>query len=138
MAFLVATLVGLAGCASTPDARIAADRELFDQWPQEVQERVAVGEVEIGFTPDQVRMALGDPDRISRRTSAMDEAEVWIYEQKRSPISFSVGVGVGTSTGRHSSVGSGVSVGTGRIRYGEAARVVFIDGEVGSIEKTRG
>jgi hypothetical protein len=126
----------IAGCASTPDARIAADRAVFDQWPQEVQERVAVGEVEIGFIPEQVQMALGKPDRISRRTSAMDDAEVWIYEEKRSPISLSIGLGIGSSTGRRSSVGGGVSVGTGRIRYGEAARIVFIDGEVGSIERT--
>src|SRR5690606_38571185 len=134
----VAVLWGvlLWGCSSTPDQRIAADRELFESWPQEVQEQVSVGEVGVGFTPEQVRMALGEPDRTSRRTSAMGESEVWIYDEDRSPVGFSIGVGVGTSTGRSTSVGSGVTVGSRRARVGEAARIIFAEGRVSAIEKT--
>lgn len=126
----------LAGCASTPDRRIAADRARFDSWPQEVQEQVAVGEVGPGFTMEQVRMALGKPDRTSRRTSATGESEVWIYDEDSSPVGFSIGVGMGTGTGRRSAVGGGVSVGTGRARIGEAARIIFSEGRVSAIEQT--
>ncbi len=136
LAFAFCAMFG-AGCASTPDRRIAADRELFESWPQAVQERVAVGEVELGFTQPQVRMALGDPARVTRRVTTDGESAVWIYEKKSSPVGLSIGLGVGTAVGRNSSVGGGVTLGSRRARYGEAVRIVFDGGgHVDSIERS--
>lgn len=133
--FVAALALLLGACASSPDSRIAQDRELFESWPQEVQEKVAVGVVGLGFTPDQVRMAMGDPTRVTRRVSSGGESEVWIYEE-RDPVNFSIGLGMGTSTGRRSGVGGGVVLSPGQTRAGEAARIIFSEGVVGSIEKS--
>jgi hypothetical protein len=133
-AFLVLCLAGaLAGC-STVSSRIARDREEFDRYPLAVREKIAAGEVDVGFTPDQVRMALGEPDRVATRTTPDGVSEVWGY-RKKGPR-FSVGVGVGVFGGGGSTrVGTGVGVSTGGDRRDdERLRVIFERGEVTAIE----
>lgn len=68
----------LAACAS-PRHRVAADPELFASFPPGVQEAVRAGEVEPGFTPDMVKMALGDPHRVYTRATPDTETTVWQY-----------------------------------------------------------
>lgn len=125
-------VVGLAACTTTrtPAQRIERDPELFRSWSEEVQQRVRAGEVAVGFTEPQVRMALGDPDDISTRTTAEGQTEVWTYRD-RSPR---VGIGFGASTGGG---GSGVGVGVGTSSGGtrEARlRVIFADRIVTAVE----
>ena len=52
----------VAGC-STLESRISAQQAQFDTWPSEVREKIQAGRVDIGFTPEQVRVALGEPTR---------------------------------------------------------------------------
>ncbi len=126
----------LAGC-STVASRIDRNRAAFESYPLAVQEKIAQGEVDVGFTPEQVRMALGEPDRVSTRTTADGVSEVWGYRSKRPR--FSVGVGVGVFGGGGSTrVGTGVGVNTGGDRYeDERLRVVFERGEVSAVETAR-
>jgi len=66
---LVALVLALAGCATTPADRIAQHRSAFDTWPAEVQTKIRAGQIAVGFTEEQVRMALGDPERVITRTT---------------------------------------------------------------------
>lgn len=72
-------LVACVGCVSTPAKRIQAEPELFGRFPSEVQAKVRKGEVEVGFTKDMVRLALGRPQRIYTRTAETGQVEIWLY-----------------------------------------------------------
>ena len=127
----------LAGCNSL-DSRIAKNRAAFDTWPAAVQDKVVKGQVDIGFTAEQVRVALGEPDRVFTRTTADGTSEVWSYRDRGPRFSFGVGVGTG-SFGRHSATSVGVGVGTGTgYRDDEKLGVVFDrTGRVERIEEAR-
>ena len=135
-AVLAASLLALllAGC-STVDSRIAKNREAFNSWPPAVQDRVVRGEIDIGFTADQVRVALGEPDRVWTRTSADGTSQVWSYRDRGPKFGFGVGVGVGSFGGSRGTVGGvGISTGPG-YRDDEKMGVVFDpSGRVSSIE----
>lgn len=137
-AWLVAGIFGAllgAGC-STVDSRIAKNREAFSSWPAPVQDKVVQGKIDIGFTPDQVRVALGEPDRVFTRTTGDGTSEIWGYRDRGPRFSFGVGVGMG-SFGRHGGTFGGVGVNTGRdYRDDEKLGIVFDrTGHVTSIEE---
>ena len=68
----------LAGCA-TPEKRIQQNQEVFDTFPVAAQARIRGGQIDLGFTPDMVRIALGEPQRKVLRRAADGEVEIWIY-----------------------------------------------------------
>lgn len=72
--------LGLAGCA-TPDYRIKKHPEMFAAFPPEVQAKVRQGQVDLGFTPDMVFIALGEPARKYTRRTTGGVNEVWAYTQ---------------------------------------------------------
>jgi hypothetical protein len=76
----------LAGCA-TPAYRIRRNPELFASFPPDVQEKVRKGQVDIGFSPAMVTMALGRPAHIYRRQTATGTNEVWSYVDVQSTSS---------------------------------------------------
>ncbi|HXK79847.1 MAG TPA: hypothetical protein PLB42_06675, partial [Kiritimatiellia bacterium] len=69
----------MTGCASTPAKRIEKNQELFDTFPVAAQARIRSGQIDIGFQPDMVRMALGDPQRKQVRRTAAGSTEIWLY-----------------------------------------------------------
>lgn len=122
----------LAGCASSPQARIKKNPEAFNTYPAEVRTAIERGQVGVGFTPDQVRYALGDPDRVLTRTSESGNAEVWIYRERKSGLGLGLGLGFGGG-----SVGTGVGVSTGGREFSdERMRVIFTAGRVSAVEQT--
>ena len=127
----------LVGC-STVDSRIAKNRAAFNTWPPGVQDKVVQGQIDIGFTPEQVRVALGEPDRVFTRTTSDGTSQVWSYRDRGPRIGFGVGVGMGSFGGRGGTFG-GVGIGTGSgYRDDEKLGIVFDEaGHVSSIE-TRG
>lgn len=137
LAALVWLALSAAGC-STVDSRIAKNRELFSSWPLAVQEKIAAGQIDIGFTADQVRVALGEPDRVFTRTTADGTSEVWSYRDRRPRIGFGVGVGMGGWHGGRG-VGGGIGIGTGGgYRDDERLGVVFDrTGQVTAVEERR-
>ena len=129
---LALAALAVAGC-STVDSRISGHRAQFDTWPPVVQQKVQAGQVDIGFTQEQVQVALGDPDRTYSRTDARGTDEVWAYRDHTPVISFGLGMG---SFGRSSAVGGGVGVTTGGDRYDDKLRVIFADGKVVALERS--
>ncbi|HEX2852383.1 MAG TPA: hypothetical protein VHO24_04025 [Opitutaceae bacterium] len=131
-AFLVIVVMLFGAGCSTPASRISRHKEAFSEWPAAIQEKVRAGQIDLGFTPEQVRVALGDPARTFTRTDNDGASEVWVY-RGREPR-FSIGVGMGTSRGS-TGFGGGVGVGTGGQRDSEdATRVVFAGGRVSTVE----
>ena len=123
----------LAACA-TPGSRIRQNEGVYNSYPPAVQEKIRAGQADIGFTPDMVRLALGEPDRKFSRISAEGNSEVWAYRDS-SPL-FSFGVG-GGSYGGGGFGGGGVGVSTGGDQGDDKLRLVFVNGAVTSIEKTQ-
>ena len=78
LAPLVLCLVSVAAC-STPATRIRAHPEAFARLGAQEQALVKAGQIALGFDFDTVKLALGEPDRITRRTTADGETVVWHY-----------------------------------------------------------
>lgn len=132
--FAGALLVALgSGCSSTPDKRISKNPEVFQEWPVAIQEKVRSGQVDLGFTPEQVKMALGAPDRTFTRTNNDGTTEIWAYRDRGPRFSFGVGLGFG---GGNTAVGTGISTTTG-YREDEKLHVLFTGGRVSAIETTK-
>jgi hypothetical protein len=132
---LLGSLLLTAGCASTPQDRVAQNRELYRSFPSDVQRKITAGIVDVGFTPAMVRMALGVPSRVISRQSELGGTEVWVYHESRPRVSLGVGIG---SYGRHSASSIGVATTTGGRDGGDSARVEFRDGKVTQVESSRG
>ena len=76
--FVLPLAVLLAGCA-TPAKRIQQNQELFDTFPVAAQARIRGGQIDLGFNPDMVRIALGEPQRQVLRRESSGETEIWFY-----------------------------------------------------------
>lgn len=123
----------VAGCRSTPEKRIAKEQAAFSGMPAEVQAKIRAGQVEVGFTATQVKLAKGEPDRIGRRTSATGQEEVWTYERRKSGLGFGLGIGGGGG-----GMGGGVGVSTGGRGPEVAMRVILSGGVVTAVEDYTG
>lgn len=76
---LLAAMPLVYSSCSTPESRMKENPELFASFPPDVQQNVRNGKIDIGYTKDMVRMALGDPDRESKRVSATGAIDIWSY-----------------------------------------------------------
>jgi hypothetical protein len=91
--FLVGLMgLWLAGCA-TPDARIKKNQALFDSLPSEAQAQIREGQVALGFTPEMVKLAVGEPNRRAVRTDAQGRTEVWSYTRYEAADGFPIYTG---------------------------------------------
>jgi hypothetical protein len=124
----------LTACSSTPEDRIAKNSALFDTFPPPVRQKIRAGEVDVGFTPDMVRLALGAPTRVFSRQTESGASELWVYHDNSPRFSFGVGVG---SFGRHSATSLGVSTSSGGYDPEEKMRVEFRNGSVTAVEYVR-
>jgi hypothetical protein len=68
----------LVGC-STPDSRIKSSPETFARLNPDEQALVKAGKIAPGFDMDAVKLALGDPDRVTLVTDAKGDHQVWHY-----------------------------------------------------------
>jgi hypothetical protein len=126
---LAAALTALA-CASV-EKRIAASQAAFDAYPPDVQAKIRGEQIAVGFTPEQVVMALGEPDRKTQITAEDAAGEVWTWS--RSVPGVGVGLGTGSYGGR---VGVGTGIGIGQGSYRKDTRVVeFVNGRVKRFEE---
>ncbi len=122
----------LSGCTSVQD-RIDQDPVTYSHSSREDQHRIREGKVVVGFSREQVRLALGDPSGVATRTTEEGTREVWTYYEKGPKFGFGVGVGVG---GR----GSGVGVGVGATERADEPRlrVTFNGDRVVAVEQRGG
>lgn len=130
---LVLTLVCgaglLSGCQSTPESRIAKKEAVFSSWPAQTQAKIRAGQIGVGFTPQQVELAKGKPDRVGRRTTAAGDRVEWVYlwNDSRFAPGYGLGLGGGHFDGE-AEADTEVSV------AGVALRVFFAAGVVSAFE----
>jgi hypothetical protein len=130
---LAALFLALAGCATSPADRIAQSQSSFDAWPAEVQTKVRAGQVAVGFTEEQVLVALGEPERTVTRTTDKGNVIVWAYRHRGPQFSFGFGISGG---GGHAGYGVGVATSNQPFFSGDAMHVEFKDGKVAAVETT--
>ena len=127
----------LAGCA-TPEKRIQQNQEVFDTFPVAAQARIRGGQIDLGFTPDMVRIALGEPHRQTLRRSADGEVEIWSYfdstrryDRQRVDID---GLSI-SGPGGHRSIGGSAWINVEQNREFIRIRVEFRNGVATAIEE---
>ena len=125
----VSGLLVLGACSSLQD-RIDRDPSTYAHSSHEAQAMMRDGKVAVGFTREQVRLALGDPTGVATRITAEGTQEVWSYHAKGPK--FGLGVGVGGGSG---GVGVGVGVGTGDRSDEPRMKVIFSADRVISVEQ---
>lgn len=81
--FLPALLFIAAGC-QTIDRRIEENAELFATFEPEVQRMIRDGEIDLGYTPDMVAIAWGEPDVKQVLRSRETQRDVWTYLDRQS------------------------------------------------------
>lgn len=75
---LAVSILFLAGC-TTPDTRIRQQPELFATLDADTQQQIRRGEIDLGYTPAMVRLALGEPTERVEATPGDSENSVWTY-----------------------------------------------------------
>jgi len=131
-ALLLASLL-LGGCA-TVDSRISRNQVEFNTWPAAVQAKIRTGNVDLGFTREQVGVALGEPDKVYSRKTIDKEQEIWAYFDNRPQFAIGLGVGTGLHSGAYTGTMGGVVRDRQRDRLDESTRVVFEAGKVVALE----
>jgi hypothetical protein len=128
--------LALAAC-SGPQSRVKKHQAQFNSYPPEIQQKILSGQVDVGFTEQQVSFALGQPDRIYVRKTAMGEQEVWAYggEGLGPQVSGGLGMTAGAGPGFYS---AGVPVESEPdVDLRERVRVVLQKGVVIAVETRR-
>jgi hypothetical protein len=75
----VALLTVLFAACATPASRIKDSPDVFAQATPEQQALIQKGQIALGFRPEFVKLALGEPDRITERTDASGTETIWHY-----------------------------------------------------------
>ncbi|MEY4939490.1 MAG: hypothetical protein RIQ93_1225 [Verrucomicrobiota bacterium] len=87
---------GIAGCGTPQINRIDQNRAAYETWPVETKQAVLDGKVEVGMTPEMVRVSWGQPSEVISRSTGPGEEEIWIYrkgggEDMGSPVGYPSG-----------------------------------------------
>jgi hypothetical protein len=120
----------LAGCQSFPTDRIAAHQSEYDSWPPEIQAKVRAGRVEIGYTQQQVFIALGPPTLKTAAGYPGNATDVWVYYRRAARMGFAVG---GASFGGGGGVAGGASVNGLKLGLDTDGQVIFTNGRLSSV-----
>lgn len=129
------------GCMSAQyfrDHRIAENQQLYDSFNPEVRKKISLGQVDIGFTGDMVRLAWGTPDHVFIRTTENGRSIVWIYTGTRFSSQtdrVTVPVTVYDEKGRGSIIYRDAWFDRDLEKEYDRARVEFIEGIVTAIEQ---
>jgi hypothetical protein len=103
----VALALAWLGC-STTGARIKQHQEAFDSYPERVQQNLRNGVIEVGYTPEMVVIALGEPSRKVDVVTDDATAQLWTWTRQTPGVSLSLGGW--NALGSHVALGSGMSV----------------------------
>jgi hypothetical protein len=76
-------LVLLFGGCSTIPSRIEEKSAAFSALDADTQNKIRLGRVEVGYSPDLVYIALGTPDERLTKTTKTGTNETWIYNSYR-------------------------------------------------------
>jgi hypothetical protein len=123
-----------AACVN-PQSRIAKHQAEFDAFPASTQQKIRLGQADVGFTPQQTEMALGAPDRRYNRKTADAVQDVWVYGTGSGSARTGFSLGIGSMFPGPFGAGVGVATGTDSIDDRDVrARVIFQSGLVLSVE----
>ncbi|AOS43749.1 hypothetical protein Verru16b_00804 [Lacunisphaera limnophila] len=75
---LASSLGFLAGCQSV-ESRIKEKPEVYAGLDLETQDKIQQGIIDIGFTPDMVYLALGEPSQKRETKTENGRTQTWIY-----------------------------------------------------------
>jgi len=79
-AFFLLTITLLIGCQSPRDARIQANAAAFAELDPFTQNLIKQGLFDLGFTRDQVFMALGKPNKATSVETPEGLSETWVFK----------------------------------------------------------
>lgn len=130
---LALLLVFASGC-STPERRIEKELAFFNTLTTEQQELIKQGKVGLGFTPDMVRLAVGNPNQKWLRTDDSGESESWSYSHYYASDGAPLYTGIYHSHYRNLYPYYAAPIYTGQTAR-EYFRVTFKDGKVTSIQQ---
>lgn len=118
---------------SSEPKRIQLYQARFDSSTPAERKLIRLGEVAVGFDQDQVRMALGEPDRTTTVDTSNGTSIAWEYLQREDP---SVGLSIGglLRSGGKLSTGAGVNVNT-NLRKTKLQKLVIFDQQSGQVRK---
>jgi hypothetical protein len=134
------TLTGCITAQQLRERRIAQNHELFNAFNPDIQEKVRLGQIDLGFSQDMVRLAWGSPDRIYIRTTSDGVATVWTYTRMRTYTQterMTIPVHVTDSTGKTRTEYTSVWVNRDTEEEYAAARVEFTQGIITAIEQLK-
>lgn len=147
----------LLGACATPQSRIERSPDSFQALTAEQQALVKDGKIAIGFSEDAVKLALGEPQRVTQRTDEKGRSTIWRYveyDNSGAGAAFGGFYGAGYYPGFGGFGGFGaygrpiglnggffgpglttIYGGRGRGAEIDRMRVVFVDGKVSAIEE---
>jgi len=139
---LVAALLLTAGC-QTVDRRIQEKSAVFAALPPDVQARIKQGIVDVGYTPDLVYLALGEPSEKRERRTAEDVTEIWLYNiyydtyEGLAPVGLHRHVFFDPVLGHYRAYGVPNYGALYSVEKEERVRILFKDGKVTVIEQAK-
>lgn len=128
---LAGSALFFAACGTTKSQRISQNEAAFNTYTPGERKLIRTGQIAVGFDPDMVRMALGDPTREATVDTASGKQIAWEYRQVKPSVGFTLGGGIGT---RGSGVGIGTGVGVNPNQTKLLKRVVF-DRQTGKVSR---
>ena len=135
------SFVAVLSACTTAQTRIRRHQADFDSYPPAVQRKIRAGQVDVGFTREQVALALGRPDRRYARKYESSVREVWIYGVGSGAPRVGIGFGIGPAGIDAFNGGAATSVDVldpidadAEIDRDEHLRIVFRDGKVASVK----
>jgi hypothetical protein len=145
MLFVVALTAAcmLTGCMTAQhlrERRIAKNHELFNTFSPDIQEKVRLGQIDLGFSQDMVRLAWGNPDHVYIRTTKDGVATVWTYTRMRTYTQtehMSIPVHITDKTGKRRIEYSSVWINRDTEEEYAVARVEFTQGVITAIEQLK-
>ena len=144
LSFLAAALLlALTGC-STVHSRIKERYTTFVSLDPATQDRLRLGRVEIGDTPDMVYIALGRPTKTTDRTTSDGRESTWSYKSFYEEYAGTMQTGyqrtviVDKASNRAFIRVDPIYTDLYRQRSEEYIRLSFKNGRVDSIEQTQG
>lgn len=125
---LLLALVAICSPALALEGKVAKNKNVTPVQEQEMTVGVVQKEIKIGATQDEVAMALGSPNIVTRDADGKD---TWIYDKVSSVVSYNNnGLGIGGGTVGGGAPGNGIIGGILGISWGKNK------GQVETVQKT--